>query len=75
MYRGIDKVAPEQIGEIKAEPTDKGIQLTWDPAQDNVAVLSYSVSRDNGNGAFKKIAETYHPQYLDTTAEKGKKYC
>jgi hypothetical protein len=48
-----------------------GVNLTWDPAVDNVGTQVYVVSRADGAGAFRKIGESHRPLYTDATAGAG----
>ncbi len=71
IYRGSDRTPPSQVKDLKAEAKDTGVQLSWAPATDNAAVMLYAVSRAGADGAFKKIAESFSPAYLDPTAAAG----
>jgi hypothetical protein len=72
VYRGSDRMPPERVANVRAEPTTVGICLTWDPAADNVGVMVYVVSRAEGaQGVFHKIAETAAPSWVDRIPASG----
>ncbi len=71
VYRGEDKTPPTKVKDLRAYVTKKGIKLDWKEAEDNVFPMVYVISRAKGSGKFKKIAESYHPYYLDTTVGIG----
>ena len=74
IYRGEDEVAPARVKGLEAEASPQGIELSWVPAEDNVFPMVYIVSRAKGDGPFRKIAETYRPQFLDQGVKKGVTY-
>jgi len=71
VYRGEDRTPPAKVTGLKASATEKGVELSWDVAGDNVAPMVYVVSRADGDGEFCKVAETHAPRHLDTTAGTG----
>ncbi len=74
VYRGKDTLPPGPIANLTLEASPVGIKLSWSPAQDNVFPMVYVISRAEGNGPFRKIAESYKPQYLDQDVKKGRRY-
>jgi len=72
LYRGTDRQPPTKVTELQAQATRSGVRLSWQPADDNVAVQLYVISRADGSGAFHKAGESYTTQYQDVTAAKGK---
>jgi hypothetical protein len=67
IYRGDDHQPPGKVSGLAAKATGRGVELTWQPAEDNVAAAVYVISR-SGDGPFEKIAETCTTSYLDATA-------
>lgn len=72
IYRGTDQQPPTKVTDLQTQATRSGVRLSWHPANDNVAVQLYVISRSNGSGAFHKIGESCTPQYQDTTAAKDR---
>jgi len=70
IYRGDDRQPPGKVTGLAAKATGRGVELSWDPAQDNVAPAVYVISR-SGGGPFKKVAESDRTSYLDATAGQG----
>ncbi|MBL7039364.1 MAG: hypothetical protein ISR77_12095 [Pirellulaceae bacterium] len=71
-YRGTDRQPPTAVTDLMAQATRSGVRLSWQPADDNVAVQVYVISRADRSGAFQKIGESHTTQYQDATAAKGK---
>ncbi|MBN1809850.1 MAG: SGNH/GDSL hydrolase family protein [Planctomycetes bacterium] len=84
IYRGDDTDAPSAVTGLKATVTAEGIELTWDPARDNVGVMEYEIDRMGegedgsafGTGIYdsKKYAATCRTRFIDTTARRGNTY-
>jgi hypothetical protein len=72
LYRGTDQQPPTKVTELQAQATRGGVRLSWQPADDNVAVQLYVISRADGSGRFRKVAESHTTQYQDATAAKGR---
>jgi len=70
IYRGDDRQAPGKVAGLAAKATGRGVELSWDPAEDNTAPAVYVIARSDG-GPFMKIAETSTTSYLDATAVQG----
>ncbi|WP_437616577.1 fibronectin type III domain-containing protein [Erwinia sp. V71] len=66
-----DKTPPTAPGSLQAsvDVKEKTINLTWQPAQDNVGVVSYRIYRNGVNIDSVKI-----PHWKDTAAQPGTKY-
>ncbi len=71
LYRGTDRQPPTKVTELRAQATRSGVRLSWQPADDNVAVQVYVISRSGGSGQFQKVGESHTTQYQDTSAAKG----
>ena len=74
IYRGEDRSPPQQVKGLKVKASEQGIYLSWQPAKDNVAPMVYVISRAEGKGSFIKIAESYHPYFLDQDVEPNVTY-
>jgi hypothetical protein len=70
IYRGEDRQPPGKVVGLTAKASSRGVELSWEPAEDNVAAAAYVVSRAGG-GRFEKIAESCTTSYIDTTAGRG----
>lgn len=71
IYRGTDRQPPAKVAGLAAQATSGGVQLSWQPAADNVGVQVYVIARADGGGGFCKIAESYATTYHDAAAPKG----
>ena len=65
IYRGEDTDPPTPPGGLRAKSTEKGVRLTWGPADDNVLPAMYVISRAGKDGKFAKIAQSCLPGYVD----------
>ena len=65
IYRGRDMEPPRAPKGLAIKTTEGGALLSWRPAQDNVGVAKYVVSRSGSDRIFRKVAESALPQYLD----------
>jgi hypothetical protein len=71
LYRGSDRQPPERVTGLKARATAAGVEISWLPAVDNVGVQAYVIARADGDGDFRKIAESCATRYFDAGAPKG----
>ena len=72
IYRGTDTLPPARVEDLAAKATARGIELSWDPAIDNVGSMGYVVSRRRaGEGRFTKVAEVHVPRWLDEDPGRG----
>jgi len=71
LYRGEDRSPPSAPGGLRAEAGPGGARLSWLPAADNVGILAYAVSRSDGGGPFRKVAETARPEWEDPEGGRG----
>ena len=71
IYRGGDQAPPEAPSGLTAQAGEDGVRLAWKPANDNVGVALYAVSRAKGDGKFAKIAQTANPEYTDKPPAEG----
>lgn len=74
LYRGADTQPPAKVTGLKAKATKDGVELTWDPAQDNVAPMVYVVSRAEGDGPFIKVGECYQTYWTEDRLQGGREY-
>jgi len=72
LYRGDDRQAPEKVTGLKAQASERGVQLSWNPAVDNVAAQRYVIARAPKERPFQKVAESGATSWLDTAAEPGR---
>jgi hypothetical protein len=73
LYRGADSQPPGRVTGLEATATAGGIKLSWDRAADNVGPLVYVISRADGDGFFRKVAESCVTSYMDRAAGRGKR--
>jgi hypothetical protein len=71
IYRGPDVEPPQAPRDLAIKATEDGLLLSWQPAQDNVGVASYVLSRSGNEGGFEKVGESAVPQYLDRPPAAG----
>lgn len=67
LYRGTDRQPPTKVMELQAQATRNCVRLSWQPAEDNVAVQSYVISAAFRSEGFRKIGESYTTQYQQDT--------
>ena len=72
LYRGSDQQPPAPVTGLNVQATGDGVQLRWEPAADNVGAQLYVIARADGDGAFKKIAESCATSWLDRAAGPGR---
>jgi uncharacterized protein CbrC (UPF0167 family) len=68
---GTDTSAPTKPGNVKATGLESRIELSWSPAQDNVAVTGYQVYRNNTKVADVSAAVS---MYVDTKVSANTNY-
>jgi hypothetical protein len=71
VYRGEDRAAPAAPQGVSAKATDGGVRLDWKPADDNVGVAGYVLSRAAGDGPFVKLGECAAPGFVDRPSVAG----
>ena len=71
IYRGDDATPPTAPTGLHAGADDQGISLTWAPAQDNVGVAFYVISRAGADGKFLKVGQSCLPEYRDRPPAAG----
>lgn len=74
IYRGEDTDPPAAPAGLKGEAGPDGVKLTWKPAEDNVGIAAYVISRASGEGGFVKIAESRLPEYVDRHGAGRRRY-
>ncbi len=71
IYRGRDIEPPQAPRRLAIKATEDGLLLSWQPAQDNVGVAKYVLSRSGNEGEFVKVGESAASQYLDRPPAAG----
>lgn len=66
VYRGNDRKPLSRVEGLKAKRTKRGVLLSWKPAEDNIAIMLYVVSRDGAGGSFRKVGERLKPSFYDS---------
>mgnify|MGYP005834155011 CR=1 FL=1 len=63
IYRGEDATPPSAPTGLRVQASDKGVELSWKPATDNVGVAFYVIARSVGPDKFAKVGESCTPNY------------
>jgi len=71
LYRGADRSPPGTTMGLSATPDDAGVELSWQPAEDNVAVQGYAIARATEEGGFHPLAFSPTPGWLDRAHPAG----